>query len=628
MYEQFYGLKERPFSLNPNPFYLYMSNKHKKALSLMEYGLINQAAFSVITGEIGTGKTTLVRQLLHQIDKKFSIGLLTSTHHSFGELLKLILIAFNLDHRNKDKAELYQALYDFLIEEYSRHHQVVLIIDEAQNMAPDTLEELRMLSNINVEEHNVLQMILVGQEGLRKMLRRPDLEQFAQRIAVDFHLEPLDREETHSYILHRLQVAGGPGSRHTFDMEACDAVYRSTGGTPRLINMLCDVALVYGFAEQERTVNAELIYEVVLDKKGGGILPLREIAGPFEASETDRLICLHTPIEEQKDDDRDHAVNNSEDNRPDKSDTGEFIPPESISDHVSISQTFDEISAQTNGVENRRTLAALSQTMRLPLVFRRLLKKLPDKNAALYIEEIRRKCQPLLREIYIWAHYLWSRGKVWSIWLMHLLRKNAHVQSLRNSIRTILSKQSASEDSNYLQIFRVKCDQLYRSLTPSLSVYRNKIFIAVAAISILGLLAFLGKASLFRGHDEANVIAQDMEATPHALTFTNTTLRTEPSTPTEIDHEDQLSQPLDPISATPLASVADEKPQQITVTHTPTQDENMVIVREGRTLSTILVEKLGRYDAFLLDEVLRLNPDIRNPDDIKVGQIITLPNKL
>ena len=175
MYDQFYGFRKRPFSLNPDPSCLYLSNKHKTALSLMEYALINQAAFCVITGEIGTGKTTLVRQLLNQIDEDSTVGLLTNTHPSFGEVLKLILLGFGLEYEGKDKVDRYRILQDFLIQEYSHDRRSVLIVDEAQNMDPSTLEELRMLSNINVDKHNVLQMILVGQEDLRDLLRRPEL---------------------------------------------------------------------------------------------------------------------------------------------------------------------------------------------------------------------------------------------------------------------------------------------------------------------------------------------------------------------------------------------------------------------------------------------------------------------
>ncbi len=271
MYEKFYGLRERPFSLLPDPSFLYPSSKHRMALVLLEYSLMNQAGFSVITGEIGTGKTTLIRQLLNQIDRDVTVGLISNTHRSFGELLQWVLMAFNLEYAGKDKVGLYQTFIDFLIREYARNRRTVLIIDEAQNMAPETLEELRMLSNVNADKDQVLQVFLVGQAGLRDLLRRPDLEQFAQRISVDYHLEPLNAQETRDYIRHRLTVAGG--DPELFDEAAGEAVFRNSGGVPRLINLLCDTVLVFGYAEQAKWITAELVEEVAREKRKGGIFP-------------------------------------------------------------------------------------------------------------------------------------------------------------------------------------------------------------------------------------------------------------------------------------------------------------------------------------------------------------------
>ena len=280
MYEKFYGLREKPFSLLPDPSFLYPSEKHSMALVLLEYGLSNQTSFSVITGGIGTGKTTLIRQLLSQLGRDVTVGLISNTHRSFGELLQWVLLAFNLEYTGKDKVGMYHLLVDFLIGEYAKNRRTVLIIDEAQNMAPEALEELRMLSNINADKDQVLQMILVGQAGLRETLRRPDLEQFAQRIAVDYNLEPLNLDETHSYIRHRLQVAGGDPD--IFDTAACEAVYRHSGGTPRLINLLCDTAMVFGYAEQAAQIHAPLVEDVVHEKLKGGIFPKVQPAGPAE----------------------------------------------------------------------------------------------------------------------------------------------------------------------------------------------------------------------------------------------------------------------------------------------------------------------------------------------------------
>jgi len=275
MYEAFYGFREKPFSIIPDPGFLYFSPKHRMAFDLLEYGLMNQAGFNVITGEIGTGKTTLIRHLLSQMGPDVTVGLISNTHQSFGELLQWILFAFNLEYRGKEKVEMFHTFLDFLVQQYGQNKRAVLIVDEAQNMAAETLEELRMLSNVNADKDQVLQVILVGQAGLRDTLRRPDLEQFAQRIAVDYHLEPLNQDETRTYIRHRVHIAG-VDNLELFDDAACDAVYLHSQGVPRLINLLCDTALVYGFAEQKARIDAQIINDVAADKQKGGIFPVQE----------------------------------------------------------------------------------------------------------------------------------------------------------------------------------------------------------------------------------------------------------------------------------------------------------------------------------------------------------------
>jgi general secretion pathway protein A len=274
MYESFYGFREKPFSLLPDPAFLFLSEKHRMALTMLQYGIMNQAGFTVVTGEIGSGKTTLIRQVLDEAGEDISIGLVSNTHRHFGELLQWVLLAFGLEYREKRKVELYHTLADFIVREYQQDRRTVLIIDEAQNLSAEALEELRMLSNINSDKDQVLQLILVGQPGLRDTLRRPELHQFAQRIAVDYNLRPLNLEETWNYIRHRLKIAGG--NPNLFDTKACAAVYYYTGGTPRLINVLSDTALVYGFAEQKRSIDADTICEVVREKTKGGIFPIRQ----------------------------------------------------------------------------------------------------------------------------------------------------------------------------------------------------------------------------------------------------------------------------------------------------------------------------------------------------------------
>ena len=271
MYKAFYNLSEKPFTLLPDPGFLYMSDKHRMAFSMLEYGLLNNAGFTVISGDIGAGKTTLIRHLLDNMDREHTVGLISNTHRSFGELLQWILLAFNLDHANMNKVEMYQRFVDFIIDEYAHNRSTVLIIDEAQNMEAETLEELRMLSNVNADKDQALQVILVGQNELRDTLRQPELVQFAQRISVDYHLQPLSAEETANYIRHRIRIAGG--NPDIFSALACEAVHRYSNGVPRLINLLCDTALVYGYAEQLQQLSARLIVQVAREKQAGGIFP-------------------------------------------------------------------------------------------------------------------------------------------------------------------------------------------------------------------------------------------------------------------------------------------------------------------------------------------------------------------
>ncbi len=271
MYESYYGLTEKPFSLLPDPGFLYLSRQHGMALALLEYGLLNQAGFTVISGEIGTGKTTLIRHLLNNMPRQLTVGLITNTHRSFGELLNWVLNAFHISHTGKSKVELYQLFVDFLLQEYAQDRRVVLIVDEAQNMDPETLEELRMLSNINADKDLVLQVILSGQHQLRDLLQRPELLQFAQRITADFHLNGLNEEETRLYVRHRLQTAGGDPD--LFDDAVYPLLHRHSGGTPRLINVLCDTALVYGYAEQVKRIPATLMEDVIREKRQTGLFP-------------------------------------------------------------------------------------------------------------------------------------------------------------------------------------------------------------------------------------------------------------------------------------------------------------------------------------------------------------------
>ncbi len=285
MYEAHFGLREKPFSLLPDPSFLYFSKKHSTAFAMLEYGLANQAGFTVITGGIGTGKTTLLRHLLNNLEQSTTVGMITNTHRAFGELLQWILVAFNIEHTSQDtKADMYQAFVDFVINEYAHNRRTVLIVDEAQNMDAETLEELRMLSNINADKDQVLQIILVGQDELRDTLRSPRLVQFCQRIVVDYQLTQLTLEDTRELIGHRISVAGGDPA--IFPEEARNVVHRYSGGIPRLVNLLCDMAMVYAFAEQSDAVSASLIEEVAREKQAGGLFPIMDSAAPPQGPAT------------------------------------------------------------------------------------------------------------------------------------------------------------------------------------------------------------------------------------------------------------------------------------------------------------------------------------------------------
>ena len=272
MYEQFYGLKDKPFSMLPDPGFLYLSKKHQAALTLLEYGLMNNVGFCVISGETGAGKTTLLRKLLGRLDDSYRVGMITNTHQSFGSLLDWILSAFNQHEKGLSHVEMHQKLMDFLIAEYANNRKILLIVDEAQNMNAATLEELRMLSNVNSEKDQLMQVILAGQPALKDTLRIPELMQFAQRIGVDYHLGDLDVGETTHYIQHRLRTAGA--TQDIFTAAACARIHSYSGGTPRLVNLLCDTVLVYGFADQCSTIDVELIDEMVTERMKDSVVPL------------------------------------------------------------------------------------------------------------------------------------------------------------------------------------------------------------------------------------------------------------------------------------------------------------------------------------------------------------------
>ena len=267
MYERHFGFTVKPFAMTPDPAFLYASRRHAMALTMLEYGLESQASFSVLTGVIGSGKTTLVRKLLQQLGKGVKVGLVTHTHSRFQSIHGWVLSALGVAPGSDTDVGLYEALVNSLVQQYARGGRTLLIIDEAQNLSIEILEELRLLSNINSEKDLLLQVLLVGQPELRSKLSRPELRQFAQRVSVFYDLKCLDRDETHAYVQHRLKVAGG--SPALFRPDALDLVYARSRGVPRLVNRLCDFALVYAFADKRSEIDAGLLAQVLQDLGGG-----------------------------------------------------------------------------------------------------------------------------------------------------------------------------------------------------------------------------------------------------------------------------------------------------------------------------------------------------------------------
>jgi len=275
MYEAFYQLREKPFSILPDPDLIYWGKMHSMAFTMLEFGVMNNAGFTVITGEIGSGKTTLVRHLLKKISPNMTVGLISNSPQGRQELLQWILMSLGQPFEG-DYPNLFKHLQDYLYGQFANGRRTILIIDEAQNLEPEALEHLRMISNINADKFQILQLILVGQPQLRDLLLAPKLHQFAQRISSDFHLRPLDDREVAKYIAFRLEAVGS--LRPLFTQEACSLIASASGGIPRMINVLCDTALVYGFANDLKVISDQLVREVIADKQQYSIFPVKKVS--------------------------------------------------------------------------------------------------------------------------------------------------------------------------------------------------------------------------------------------------------------------------------------------------------------------------------------------------------------
>ena len=305
MYETFYQFKAKPFALLPDSGFLYPGSEHQAAYSLLEYGILSQAPFMVLTGDPGMGKTSLLQKLIAEHGSKHKIGLVTNARYDIEQLLPWILLSLGLSTKRLDPIEAYHIFSEFLSQESKRLRRVILIVDEAQSLGAELLEELRLLSNMNDGKTLKLQIILSGQPDLQTLLQRIDMTQFAQRIVVDYHLKPLSEIDTANCIRHRIRVAGGQPS--LFTNKACALVHRLSRGNPRLINQVSDIALTYGYAEQARIITSKLVAHAALDRSKGGILPLaakEELVGLAEAqqdpTELDDPILTTVSIESSK----------------------------------------------------------------------------------------------------------------------------------------------------------------------------------------------------------------------------------------------------------------------------------------------------------------------------------------
>jgi general secretion pathway protein A len=267
-YLQFYGLKEAPFTITPNPRFLYLSAKHREALNHLLYGIRESKGFVQLTGEVGAGKTTLCRALLEQLPvDKFSTALILNPVLHPDQMMAAIATEFGLDVRGKDRFQILQILNFFLLEEMVRGRSVVLIIDEAQNLTNELLEQVRLISNLETDDQKLIQIVLMGQPELRDRLNDYSLRQLRQRITVRYHLRPLRFNEVKDYIRHRLHVSGANGTPY-FSMGAVWRIFNYSKGIPRLVNAVCDKCLLAGFVHQREGINFGLAGRAVRELEG------------------------------------------------------------------------------------------------------------------------------------------------------------------------------------------------------------------------------------------------------------------------------------------------------------------------------------------------------------------------
>lgn len=262
MYTAFFGLSAKPFELLPNPKFIYLSKGHRKALSYLQYGIQERAGFTLLTGEVGSGKTTLIRDIINKHSVNATLAMIFNTRVDPQQLVGMINEDFGLKARGKDKTQLLRELNDFLITECIAGRQPIVIIDEAQNLSMEALEEVRLLSNLEATDFKLLQIVLVGQPELKQMISQPELRQLRQRISLSCHLDPLNREETEEYIFHRLATVGNRDCV-SFQAGTLDLLFNFSGGVPRLINVICDFLMLSAFVEETHQISLELMMDAV-----------------------------------------------------------------------------------------------------------------------------------------------------------------------------------------------------------------------------------------------------------------------------------------------------------------------------------------------------------------------------
>lgn len=265
MYCRHYGFKEKPFNVTSDPAFFYLSRRHKEAIACMTYGIQQRKGIITVTGEIGTGKTTMCRTLLHQLDKSIKTAVVLNPYFSEVQLLEFIVQDFGIKFKKRTRLSLINELNAFLINESSSGNNAAIIIDEAQNLTVRQLEQVRLLSNLETDKEKLLQIILIGQPELREKLELHQLRQIKQRVMVDYHIEPLDNDEVKDYILHRLNIACSAAQKPEFTESALREICRFSGGVPRLINLICDRALLLGFIKEKDCISEAIIRDCIKD---------------------------------------------------------------------------------------------------------------------------------------------------------------------------------------------------------------------------------------------------------------------------------------------------------------------------------------------------------------------------